>query len=54
MIKLDVSSLKVTSSDTIRSEFLALVHDIPRMIVSDKKKIKDVFGIYNSGNLPIL
>jgi len=49
-----VSSLKVSSSDTIHSEFLDLVHDIPRMIVSDKKKINDVFGTYNSGNFPIL
>jgi len=31
MIKLDVSSLKVSSSNIIRSEFLALLH-IPRMI----------------------
>jgi hypothetical protein len=54
MIQLDVSSFKVSSSDTIRSEFLAPVHNIPRMIVSDKKKIKDVFGTYSSSNLPVL
>jgi hypothetical protein len=53
MIKLDVSSLKVSSSDTIRPEFLALVHNISRMIVSDKKKIKGCSWNYRVGHKPL-
>jgi hypothetical protein len=53
IIKADVLFLNVSFSHTSHSEFLALAYNIPRMIVSGKKKIKNGSGTYSSGNLPM-